>query len=191
MPEPVMRVQRWAEMNAAARAAFLLRGTEKIFDPELAAGVREIIDDVRANGDAAVCRALSRFDRCEVNPERLLLTDDEIDQAADSVAPEVVAAIRVGIANVRAYNERVLADADWRVELSPGLMVGEHHVSCRHLHGSIARSMADDAIPDLAGNRGRGSGQRAVAFAKCSTDGNLAKCASQVNRSAPCACAVA
>jgi histidinol dehydrogenase len=120
-----MRVQRWGQMDSSAREAWLVRGTQKIFDPELAAGVRAIVDDVRDNGDAAVCRALARFDRCEVTPDRLLLTDDEIDAAADTVAPEVVAAIRAGIANVRAYNERVLADADWRIELSPGLMVGE------------------------------------------------------------------
>jgi histidinol dehydrogenase len=120
-----MRVQAWAYMDSAARAAWLVRGTQKIFDPTLAASVRNIVDDVRANGDDAVCRALSRFDHCEVALDRLLLTDDEIDAAADTVAPEVLAAIRAGIANVRAYNERVLADADWRIEVSPGLMVGE------------------------------------------------------------------
>jgi histidinol dehydrogenase len=112
-------------MDAAAREALLVRGTQKIFDPELAAGVREITEDVRVNGDAAVCRALARFDRCEVAPERLLLGDDEIDQAADTVSPDLLAAIRLGIANVRAYNERVLADADWRIALSPGVEVGE------------------------------------------------------------------
>lgn len=125
MPEPVMRVQRWSAMDAPARQAFLVRGTQRIFDPELAAAVREITEDVRVNGDAAVCRALARFDHCEVDPDRLLLSDDEIDRAADTVADEVLAAIRVGIANVRAYNERVLADADWRIELAPGHEVGE------------------------------------------------------------------
>jgi histidinol dehydrogenase len=121
-----MRVQRWSQMDAAARAAWLVRGTERVFDPDLAASVREIVDDVRQNGDAAVCRALARFDGCEVDPDRLLLTDDEIDSGADAVAPAVLAAIREAIANVRAYNERVMeADADWRIELAPGLVVGE------------------------------------------------------------------
>ncbi len=120
-----MRVQRWSQMDTAAREEFLIRGTQRIFDPDLAAGVREITEDVRINGDVAVCRALARFDRCEVAPDHLLLTDQEIDEAADAVSPDVLAAIRVGIANVRAYNERVLADADWRIEPSPGLEVGE------------------------------------------------------------------
>lgn len=113
-------------MDDDARAAWLVRGTQRVFDPELAAGVREIVDDVRHNGDAAVCRALARFDGCTVEPDRLLLTDDEIDAGADSVAAAVLAAIREAIANVRAYNEHVMeADADWRIELAPGLMVGE------------------------------------------------------------------
>lgn len=120
-----MRVQRWARMDDTARAAFLVRGTQKIFDPALAAGVRAIVQDVREHGDAAVCRALARFDGCEVAADALLLSDGEIDEGAALVGPQVIAAIRAAIANVRAYNERVLEGGDWRIQLSPGHEVGE------------------------------------------------------------------
>jgi histidinol dehydrogenase len=121
----VLRLRHWSQMDATARAAALGRGTSRIFDPGLAAHVRTIVEDVRRDGDAAVCRALATFDGCDVEPDRLLLSDDDIDSAADAVEPAVLDAIRRGIANVRAYNERVIADADWRIELAPGLEVGE------------------------------------------------------------------
>jgi histidinol dehydrogenase len=37
----------------------------------------------------------------------------------------VVSAVRGAIANIRAFNEVVVRDGDWRLELGPGLLVGE------------------------------------------------------------------
>ena len=57
----VMRRMRWAEMSAGDKGALLHRGLDEIFDPELRRSIAELIDDVRTDGDAAVCRALARF----------------------------------------------------------------------------------------------------------------------------------
>jgi histidinol dehydrogenase len=120
----VMRRQRWDEMDAAARHDLLARGLDDIFDPGLRASIGALIEDVRERGDAAVCDALARFDRIELRPEQLRVTDDELDSA--SVDGAVDAAIDDAIEHLRAFNERQLERFDdWSFESEPGLTVGE------------------------------------------------------------------
>jgi histidinol dehydrogenase len=119
-----MRVQHWAAMSGGQRAALMARGRDDIFDPDLRSAIVELIDDVRARGDDAICDALRRFDGIELAPEQLRATDDEIDGA--SVADDVDQAIDVAIANLRTFNERQLERFDdWMFESRPGLTVGE------------------------------------------------------------------
>ena len=111
-------------MDDAARAALLARGLDDIFEPGLRASIGALIDDVRERGDAAVCDALARFDRVDVTPDGLRVTDDEIDAAV--VSTEVDAAIDDAIAHLRAFNEQQLArSGGWEFESEPGLVVGE------------------------------------------------------------------
>jgi len=111
-------------MGEAERAALCERGLEAIFDVDLKAAIGRIIDDVRVNGDEAVCRALRDFDHVVVEPDRLRASPDEI--ASATVAAEVDAAIDDAIAHLRAFNEQLmLRAADWSFESEPGLQVGE------------------------------------------------------------------
>ena len=121
---PVMRRMTWSAMAEAERAALCARGLEAIFDEGLKASIGRIIDDVRANGDDAVCRALRDWDKVSLEPHQLRATADEL--AAAMVAPEVDAAIDDAIAHLRAFNEQLMARAaDWSFESEPGLTVGE------------------------------------------------------------------
>jgi histidinol dehydrogenase len=114
----------WAEMTEPERAALCHRGLEAIFDPALKASIGRIIDDVRANGDEAVCRALLEWDKVSLEPHQLRASADEL--AAAAVAPDVDAAIDDAIAHLRAFNEQLMARAaDWSFESEPGLTVGE------------------------------------------------------------------
>jgi histidinol dehydrogenase len=112
-------------MPAADRVRMMARATAEIFDPELNRGVAEILEDVRMHGDAAVCRALGRFDGVDCRPDQLRVSEAEFSAARKVVSAGLIDGIRQGIANIRAFNERVLADASWRDEIAPGLEVGE------------------------------------------------------------------
>jgi histidinol dehydrogenase len=120
-----LRELRWATLDADARLRLLARQTGRIFDPALRDGVLEIIEDVRAHGDAAIVRAMARYDGCEVDAGALRVGEEEVQRARAEISPELQRAIRQSIDHVRRYNERVLEGADWRVELEPGLMLGE------------------------------------------------------------------
>jgi histidinol dehydrogenase len=120
-----MAVAYWRELDEAARDRLLRRGVDKIFDPALRESVARIVEDVREHGDAAVVRALSQFDGCDIAPERLRVGDDEFEAAEQQVGDEVRRALRVAIANVRAFNEHLSRERQWEVEIEPGIVVGE------------------------------------------------------------------
>ena len=120
----VLRSMTWSTMDDAARRALCARGLEAIFDAGLKTSIGRIIDDVRANGDEAVCRALHDFDHVSLEPHQLRATPEEIADA--EVTAEVDAAIDDAIAHLRAFNDQVmLRAADWSFESEPGLSVGE------------------------------------------------------------------
>ena len=120
----VLRSMTWSTMDEAARRALCARGLEAIFDDDLKAAIGRIIDDVRANGDEAVCRALHDFDHVSLEPHQLRATADEIADA--EVSADVDRAIDDAIAHLRAFNEQLmLRAADWSFESEPGLSVGE------------------------------------------------------------------
>lgn len=120
----VMRWMTWSAMDETERVALCARGLDAIFDEDLKASIGRIIDDVRAHGDEAVCRALRDWDKVTLEPHQLKATADELDAA--TVAPEVDAAIDDAIAHLRAFNEQLMARAaDWSFVSEPGLTVGE------------------------------------------------------------------
>jgi len=120
-----LAIRRLSSLSSDERAYILARSTAAIFDEELQRSIGAIVDDVRCDGDAAVSRALTRFDEVECPPDRLRVRSDEIARARASLDPAVVDAIRVGIGNIRAFNEHVVADTSWRAEIVPGVEVGE------------------------------------------------------------------
>jgi len=114
----------WKSMTEAEREAVCHRGLDDIFDPRLRASIGAIIDDVRAHGDEAVCRALRDHDRIALEPAQLRVGADEL--AAAEVSADVDSAIDAAIANLRTFNAAVRERAaDWSIESRPGLHVGE------------------------------------------------------------------
>ena len=93
-------------MSEDERTSLCRRGLDDIFDPELRASIGRLIEDVRVNGDDAVCRALRDFDGIVVEPDELRVGAAEI--AAASIPSAVDAAIDAAITNLRAFNTALL-----------------------------------------------------------------------------------
>ncbi len=120
-----LAVRRLAALARDERALVLSRATPAIFDEGLRRSIAEIVEAVERDGDAAVSRALARFDGVDCPPEQLRVRPDELERARAVLDPAVIEAIRVGIANIRAFNEHVVANASWRAEFASGLELGE------------------------------------------------------------------
>jgi len=119
-----MRTLIWDSMNEADRARLCARGLDEIFDPALRESIQALIDDVRTNGNEAVCRALANFDGVTLTPEQLTIHPDTI--AAARVDPALESALKDAIANLRAFNDHIMErSAAWSIEIEPGLFAGE------------------------------------------------------------------
>ena len=83
--------------------------------PDVDQVVADIIADVRVRGDAALLEYTERFDRLSLAPETLRLSDQEIAEKIQEVAPEDRAALELASDRVRAYHaEQMPQDAWWR-----------------------------------------------------------------------------
>ena len=111
-------------MSDSERSIFCARGLDDIFDPALRESISRLVDDVRLNGDEAVCRALATFDGVTVTPEQLTIDAEAI--AAASVDPALEAALVDAIDHLRAFNDHLMERASaWSIEIEPGLFAGE------------------------------------------------------------------
>ena len=114
----------WASLTEPERAQLCARGLSDIFDPDLRRSIADLVDDVRTNGDDAVCRALSKFDGVDLAPDQLAISSEAI--AAARVPDDLESALSHAIANLRAFNDKVMeTSADWSTSIEPGLMAGE------------------------------------------------------------------
>lgn len=111
-------------MSEDDRDALCRRGLDDIFEPGLRESIAGLIEDVRLRGDDAICDALARFDRIDLSPDQLRVTEDEIQSAA--VDPALENAIADAVSHLRAFNDQLLERlGDWTMELESGLTAGE------------------------------------------------------------------
>ena len=85
--------------------------------------VLDIINRVKKDGDTALLYYTSAFDKCELT--RLQVTEDEIQEAFDSVPVALLDIIRESAANIRAFHEKQL-ERTWTYAPQPGVTLGQH-----------------------------------------------------------------
>jgi histidinol dehydrogenase len=85
--------------------------------------VREIIADVRARGDAALCEYGKRFDKVDLTPETLRVPAAEIEAAVNSAAPELRDALSLAANRIEAYHQRQIPQ-DQRFHDETGAQLG-------------------------------------------------------------------
>jgi histidinol dehydrogenase len=91
--------------------------------PDVDAVVAQIIDDVRARGDAAVIELTTKFDRVDLAPGALRFSDAEIQAAIAGVPQAEREALELAAERIRAYHERQMPEnAQWTDEA--GAMLG-------------------------------------------------------------------
>ncbi|MEA2373896.1 MAG: histidinol dehydrogenase, partial [Thermoleophilaceae bacterium] len=97
---------------------------------DVEADVRDIVEEVRSGGDAAVRRLTERFDKAELAPAELAVPPAEIEAAIGTLEPAVLAGLRTAIGNVRAAAEAQLREPV-AVELDAGQTLAIDEVPVR------------------------------------------------------------
>jgi histidinol dehydrogenase len=103
--------------GAAARVRLLVADGASVAEQ-----VREIIDRVRTEGDAALLDYTRRFDTAGSEPRPLLVPAQELDEAITRMPRELIAGLQVAIANVARVAEAGVG-RDAAVELAQGQRV--------------------------------------------------------------------
>jgi len=85
--------------------------------------VLDIINAVKKDGDAALTYYTRTFDKCELT--HLQVTEDEIQEAFDSVPVALLDIIRESAVNIRAFHEKQL-EKTWTYAPKPGVTLGQH-----------------------------------------------------------------
>ncbi|RHF97571.1 histidinol dehydrogenase [Roseburia sp. AM23-20] len=86
--------------------------------------VNEIIENVRANRDAAIFDYTKRFDGADINAENILVTEGEIKEAYEKVDEKLLAVIRKALVNIRKYHEKQ-RQYSWFDSEESGIILGQ------------------------------------------------------------------
>jgi histidinol dehydrogenase len=95
------------------------RQTTASVEPAVAA----IIAEVRADGDAALCRLTERFDRMALSPDRLRIPPAEIEAAAETIPAALLAALDLAAERIEAFH-RAQMPIDMQMHDDAGLTMG-------------------------------------------------------------------
>ncbi|MDU1573934.1 MAG: histidinol dehydrogenase [Pantoea sp.] len=107
----------WQQCSEAQRQALLQRPAIAASDA-ISATVREVLDQVKRHGDAALREFSARFDKAQV--EALRVTPAEITAAGARLSDDLKQAMAVAVANIETFhNAQQLATVD--VETQPGV----------------------------------------------------------------------
>ncbi|MEP7340784.1 MAG: histidinol dehydrogenase [Acidobacteriota bacterium] len=91
---------------------------------DIMARTEAIIRDVTMRGDAAVVECTHRFDNVVLSAQTMRVDREWIEELAERVDEDLIAAMREAISNIRYYHERQMAK-DWEVEMANGVRLGQ------------------------------------------------------------------
>lgn len=94
------------------------------FSQDIDLAVKEILADIRQNGDDAIIKYALKFDHATLTPDRFLVTAAEIDAAESTLDDATKDAIRTAAAHVRAFSQQRIPQP-WSFSPRPGVTLGE------------------------------------------------------------------
>jgi histidinol dehydrogenase len=100
-----------------------LLGMKRESDADVDAAVAEIIADVRARGDEAVCEYTNRFDRLNIDAKGMVVTAAEVDAAIDDIDADLLKSLELAAMRIRSYHEKQMP-ADERYTDETGVELG-------------------------------------------------------------------
>ena len=102
----------------------LLKRSPNNYD-RFADSVNEILSDVKENGDKALFEYTKKFDKADINASNILVTEEEIKEAYDSLKnKELVDIIRKSLNNIKVYHEKQ-KQYSWFDSKTDGSMLGQ------------------------------------------------------------------
>ena len=115
-----MLYKKLSELTDEERGRIIGRGGELA---DVGDTVAVILKDVKQNGDAALREYTKKFDGADI--EAIEVSKEEIDEAAKSVDPALLAHLEFAAGNIRKFHEAQMPKKQWFIEISPGIELGQ------------------------------------------------------------------
>ena len=100
-----MRMVKLTEESRSRLLEDLLKRSPNQY-PQYESRVSEIIANIREKGDEALFSYTKAFDKADIGPENVRVTEEEIQEAYRKVDPGLVDVIRKALVNIRSYHEK-------------------------------------------------------------------------------------
>ena len=68
--------------------------------------VAEILLNIKTRKDEALFEYTKNFDKADIGPDNIVVTEEEVEEAYKQVDPELVDVIRKAIVNIRSFHEK-------------------------------------------------------------------------------------
>jgi histidinol dehydrogenase len=118
-----MKIARYTDKVFSAKIRELAAGTS-LFDPEIEARTRSILEAVAARGDEALLELTAKFDGAKLTADQLALTQAELFNASLAAGESLRAAVDAAEQNIAAFAKKSLRRG-WQSKNSHGATVGE------------------------------------------------------------------
>ncbi len=86
--------------------------------------VKDILDNVKLNGNKALFEYTKKFDGFDLSESNMVITREEIDEAYSLLDPELVATMKKAMENIRAFHEKQLMES-WFTSRPDGSILGQ------------------------------------------------------------------
>lgn len=86
---------------------------------------KEVSDDIKKRGDAAVLEYTAKFDHVNLTADQMKVTPEEIEEGYNNCDNETREAIEYAYKNIYDFHEKQLPEEMWFTMVDNGLMVGE------------------------------------------------------------------
>lgn len=118
-----MNIFKLSQMSEQDRLRIMKRAETDISQQMKIA--REVSDDIRVRGDAAVLEYTEKFDHVKLSADQMKVTEQEIEDGYNRLDSKTRDAITYAAGNIRRFHEKQLPEDIWFTHVDEGLMVGE------------------------------------------------------------------
>jgi len=94
--------------NSLAKKLKGLRRESKLFDPGVESTVKKIVEAVRKEGDRALFKYTKKFDKVELSPKTVKVSNREIEEAKRKVSPEIKSSLAIASSRILFYHQMKL-----------------------------------------------------------------------------------
>jgi len=116
-----VNIYKWNETDSEQKSKILNRAEVEI--EEVMQKVKEIVKDVKENGDEAIVKYCKKFDNIDLQPSEFKVSKEEIKEAYKNIDKNLLKAIKRANRNIQKFHKAQIPN-DIEIEIEKGVIAG-------------------------------------------------------------------